>query len=56
MDVVESDPRIMDVKRWKTRALESYGKEKAPLSCEKSRPKSKGPYCSSSSRRYNLFS
>jgi hypothetical protein len=32
MDVVESDLRIMGVKRRKTRGLESYGKEKsAPI-------------------------
>jgi len=32
MDVVEADLRIMGVKRWKTRALESYGNEKsAPI-------------------------
>jgi len=51
MNFVESDFRIMGVKRWKTRVLESYGKEKkkAPLSWGKPRPKSKGPYCSSRS-------
>jgi hypothetical protein len=32
MEVVESDLRVMGVKRLKTRALESYGKEKsAPI-------------------------
>jgi hypothetical protein len=32
MDIVESDLRIMGVKRWKTRALESYRNEKiAPI-------------------------
>jgi len=56
MDIVQSDLRIMGVKRRKTRALENYGKEKSAPISGKPRPKLKGSYCPSRSRSYNLFS
>jgi hypothetical protein len=55
MDDVEPDLRVMGVKRWKTRASESYGKEKKRPYRGEVKAKIKRTYCSNRSRSRNLF-